>query len=773
MGQFTASFIRPDVKAAGIGDGQYGFKAHIPDTWTADATLDRFAVFTSGPERVQLVHSGQSRISATAVFTSKRQQGLDAFREMFEPLLRRHASVDRTVQNAAYQSPEPGGSHRLIERLLGPSPIKAPAPLHGHSLSAYVDHIRYKYEMQDVYDTSFAISEFDGYLKWYLENYAAAKGAKRAPLSAEDLAYLNSPVAFDATARKISRVALLFVRDYIDSLKERRLTDFEYDLLVYRWAVEESRKLFVEDRLVTEEQKQHLQTIADNSENIEYPLSIFMKIFVSRNVLFRRLSFDQINDRKLIYVVLVLYAMRIPHILDFMPQRWLGQILETSPARSLFEEFIVTIFGQAVARGAKTHVLRIGQRKFEWHPSDMTSPDCSGHRVFAARLPNPSGPLAAIQIIGPFRRTLGLAHSCRRLAELIDRLSYKLNLFDFDLENASQTDALVDVQLDRLVPARINILHLNPETLPAAIAYLPDVFSDAYNIGFCYWELRTPAECQLLGLALPDEIWVASNYLVDAFKPFCKSIANVGMTYEAIAPPDRRKARTFISKYGVAETDFVFLQVSDALSWAQRKNPMGAIRAFVSAFSNETNLRLIIKTHNIDHVSSPDQQRIWSAIAEIAAADTRIVLINETLSRDQHRNLIAAADCMVSLHRAEGFGLDLLEAMRYGVPLMATGYSGNLDFCDHTSTWLIDYDEVFLSERDYAFAKPGDSWADPHSHAAVATMREIYFNERKRRQMAENGRRFVEDHFSPQAISRRVDARLQAILSTLSSVRPL
>lgn len=756
MGQFAASAFRQDLLANGIGDGRYAFRAYVPDQIPA-AEFDRFEVFTSFPSRVALSHPDGVRRHGDDAQAAKPTL-TERVRDMFRPLVVQLAALDREVPPSGLGVD--GGRH-LYEDLFGPSPIKNATPLHGNPLSAYTDYIRHKYELADVYDTTFAKSEYDAFLRWYLQDYSAVQGPKRAPLSSPELGYLNSAVEVEGVGTT-TRAASFFIDVYSGRhLNGKKICNDDF---VYWWAVEQSSALFVEDCLVPQEHVSLLRRVRVDVE--EYPLSVFMEIFVSRNRIFDRLPMDQGHVRKMIYFAIMLYALRVPHILAYMPSRWLGVILAPgAQSTSLFDQLAASVFGGVDLLTSYHYVMHLRQRGFNVKQQKFSFFTRDGSRILAAGLSKPDTAKTDIQIIGPFQYTLGLGESCRLLGRLIETLGYTVKLIDFDLENCSPREARNVGGLDKLSAARVNIVHLNPEALPAAIAYSPDVFTDAYNIAFCYWELDLPGDCQLLGLTLFDEIWTASTFVADAFRPFCKSVMNVGMACEVDRTRTRGDVRGMLGKYGITSADFVFLSVSDALSRVQRKNPIGAIRAFSAAFPNHSGVKLIIKTHNRKHVTDPDQQRIWKSIEEVAKEDARIILIDETVSRDQHRALIAASDCLVSLHRAEGFGLDLIYALSRGVPLIATGYSGNLDFCNSGSVWLIDYEERYLSRSEYAFVKPGHKWADPKHDHAVATMQQLFADVAKRRRLSDNGRRFVEEHFSVEAISRRIDLRLREILS--------
>jgi glycosyltransferase involved in cell wall biosynthesis len=238
----------------------------------------------------------------------------------------------------------------------------------------------------------------------------------------------------------------------------------------------------------------------------------------------------------------------------------------------------------------------------------------------------------------------------------------------------------------------------------------------------------------------------------------------MGMTCPEPRPGNRVRGRAWLAGRGIDQGDFVFLTVSDALSGVHRKNPIGVISAFRDAFRSDECVRLVIKTHNKKFAVGAREKEIWAAIDELVGEDERIILIDETVTQDEQLSLVASSDCFVSLHRSEGFGLDLLYAMRCGVPVIATRYSGNLDYCDDATALLVGGEDRYLQQSDYAFVQPGHKWVDPSHHQAVGAMREAVHNVKKRSVMTEAAKREVERRFSESILGERMGTRLKQIL---------
>lgn len=344
-----------------------------------------------------------------------------------------------------------------------------------------------------------------------------------------------------------------------------------------------------------------------------------------------------------------------------------------------------------------------------------------------------------------------------------------MNAVDFGLDNPAPEGFSKVGTLSNFKQAKVNLIHLNAETVPLAYAYAPDVFSGAYNIGYFFWELDSPAACHHLAPDLLDEVWVSTEYGVQIYQPHTDlPVQNVGMCYEDLSEIDRTIAcRALHDRFGWTETPFVFLLAFDSFSFVQRKNPLGVLQAFMAAFAADTQVRLVIKTQNRARVHDPVQSRIWDAVDKAVAADARIVVIDETLPYAGLSSLKAGSDCYLSLHKSEGWGFGMIEAMNLSVPVIATAYSGNMDFCSDETAFLVDYTEHELDADDYIFVLPGQKWAEPSTASAAKQMQLVRQNPVLARAKAQAARAHVQEHSSAKAISTRYAKRLAQIFEQL------
>jgi glycosyltransferase involved in cell wall biosynthesis len=193
----------------------------------------------------------------------------------------------------------------------------------------------------------------------------------------------------------------------------------------------------------------------------------------------------------------------------------------------------------------------------------------------------------------------------------------------------------------------------------------------------------------------------------------------------------------------------------------ERKNPLGVLHAFEQAFSQRDPVGLVVKITGLDR--RPDVAEVFKDAADRCA----LYLLDDRLSRSATMNLMASVDAYVSLHRAEGFGLPIAEAMALCKPVVATSYSGNQDFTSAETAFLVPYELVELTSS-HAVYPAGFQWADPDIAAAAAQLRSVAFDELLRTQIAAAGRSHVRARCDPSVGGRVIRSRILA-LGRLSS----
>jgi glycosyltransferase involved in cell wall biosynthesis len=236
-----------------------------------------------------------------------------------------------------------------------------------------------------------------------------------------------------------------------------------------------------------------------------------------------------------------------------------------------------------------------------------------------------------------------------------------------------------------------------------------------YAIGFWFWELADFPDNLLPALDHLDEVWVTSDFTADVIR------AHTSKPVRTVPLPVHAPARTAVTIPELeGDPAFTFLFTFDYLSVFERKNPLGLVTAFEKAFPLPGEARLVIKSVNGD-LRPLERERLRYA----ARSRDDIVLMERYLSREELDHLLWLADCYVSLHRSEGFGLGLAESMAIGKPVIGTGYSGNMTFMTPQNSRPVDYKLVKVPEGCEPYPTTS-RWAAPRTGQAARLMRRIF-----------------------------------------------
>ena len=766
FGRYLANEHRPDLAAAGKGDGNHGLTVNL----TGLRLLPSSETVTFSAFAAESPAKPFSTLAIQPYFTGK----IDLTGPTFDHV--RHQVV--RLAHAVYGQSRVGWGPASVRSIAGSAaaPIVEAATIAGTGLrkvaiSKYANFTRQRMREEERFDLGQASVETDNYLKWYLEFYSFQRAAQRAPLSAAEIAYLNELIIIGGQQYHLSRITWMFLLDEPTLLAQVDLKRADrFVEIAYWWAIEKSRSLWVEDCLVHNTYIQVLGTVGERWRLTNFPLSQFMELYFNRRVEWHFLSLDQEQDRAIYYALLLLAALQQPTILQYLPRSWVNKfVLPHESGGTLLTQLIDQVLDDSPARRYLSDYGRaVAECGFDFGRGRSLSVTTEGHRVANFGLLGEAALLdpVSVQVIGPLQKASGLGQATRLSFDAIARHFPDCSGFDFDMDNPAPVGFNPERPSSFLRRAKVNLIHLNAESIPLAFAYLPDVFTGAYNIGYFFWELDTPASCHGLALDLLDEVWVAAEYGMKQYVPAASiPVTKVGMSFEDVPVPSRREGREFmLARLGFAPDCFVFLAAFDSFSFIQRKNPQAVVRAFLDAFPSEPRARLVLKTHNRHFVHDPVQRKIWQLLDEVVSADPRVVILNETLPYDQLIRLKVGCDCYVSLHRSEGWGFGMLEAMHLGVPVLATNYSGNTEFCSPQTAWTVDYSMAPIGSGDYIFVKPGQMWAEPDHADAVRQMRAVFQDTVQREARTAFAKEFVDVQFSPLAVSQRYASRLHRIL---------
>ena len=251
------------------------------------------------------------------------------------------------------------------------------------------------------------------------------------------------------------------------------------------------------------------------------------------------------------------------------------------------------------------------------------------------------------------------------------------------------------------------IVHLNPPQLPRALFALGRAaLKEKMIVGYWAWELPRIPHYWHFAFHLVDEVWAPSHFVAKAICDDAPARVQVRVVPHRVRTPSIGPQTR--PDFGLPSQSFVAVTVCDANSTLTRKAPDLAICAFTRAFGPESNARLIVKIRDLDTRTGPGRE-----LSEAAAQHPNVLLWNDTWDHSKLLALIHAANCFISLHRAEGFGLVIAEAMALGTPVVATGWSGNMDFMKGPLAHPVAYSLVPARDTDGVFTQTQAHWAEP------------------------------------------------------------
>lgn len=378
-----------------------------------------------------------------------------------------------------------------------------------------------------------------------------------------------------------------------------------------------------------------------------------------------------------------------------------------------------------------------------------------------ALLPLPNlGMRPEVLFIGYLEAGLGLGESLRGLVRAIAATGFPFALYPFKIGVETRLiGGFMEDHYDLKHRHRINVIEMAADHVPGMLREIGRwKTGHSYNILRTYWELpQAPAEWASMIKGI-HEIWVPNEFVGNAFQAIFDGPI-------IIVPPCVEIETENIldrAQFHLDQDRFYFMFSFDYYSYPARKNPLGVVRAFQAAFPDPgERVGLIIKS------SSATNQHlvIKSEIEEVARQDHRIKVIDHMFSREEMLSLFCQSDCFVSLHRSEGFGLGMAEAMALGKPVIGTDYSGSTDFLSDHTGFPVSFTLRRVQIGEYIFAE-GQSWAEPDNMSAVVAMQRVFYDRPEALRRAEAGKAFVKMHYGRENIGRIAVERLRNILSS-------
>jgi glycosyltransferase involved in cell wall biosynthesis len=359
-----------------------------------------------------------------------------------------------------------------------------------------------------------------------------------------------------------------------------------------------------------------------------------------------------------------------------------------------------------------------------------------------------------VNLIGYARGEFGLGEACRSAARALQAAGIPFCIINFPYCPAKQNDLSWKHKEVTNPIYNTNIFFINSNEL-----YLHynsnqlkrDWFLNRYNIGYWHWELPEFPDAWIPSFNLVNEVWVPSKFTFDSIsRKTDKPVRCIPHAISVDIPNDINR-----SYFQLPENSFLFMTMYDVFSTSARKNPTGALHAFKQAFTKEDQtVGLVLKINNASRF--PREIRLLKQSIE---GYSNIYIIDKELSRQEVNGLMNVTDSLVSLHRSEGFGLPLAEAMYLGKPVIATNWSGNVDFMNGNNSFLVNYKMEKLG-KDYGPYSANQQWAEPDLLQASNMMNKLVDNKDYGKQMGKNAQETIMSRYSPINIGNLYKRRL-------------
>jgi len=287
------------------------------------------------------------------------------------------------------------------------------------------------------------------------------------------------------------------------------------------------------------------------------------------------------------------------------------------------------------------------------------------------------------------------------------------------------------------------LIHGNPpEAKSAMLAHKSDGWRRRYRIGYWAWETSEAPADWAETVPYFHEVWVPSTFVAEALKCALhnRQRPSSGALIRVVphALPDLSGLKADRARFGIRDDEVATLSAVDLRSTAARKNPWGSVEAWSLAFPRpQAGRRLILKL-----IGGTADRDALARLHAAAASRPDITLMDTHLSDGEMGGLVASVDIVLSPHRAEGFGLVLAEAMALGKAVVATGYSGNMDFMDANSAALVPYT---LRTADDPSGRYRGVWAEPDLQRCAELLKVLVEDPSRRRALGVAAQRRIAD----------------------------
>jgi hypothetical protein len=342
------------------------------------------------------------------------------------------------------------------------------------------------------------------------------------------------------------------------------------------------------------------------------------------------------------------------------------------------------------------------------------------HDAVARACDHADGRRADAAVIGYLRTESGVGEAARQTLETLAGTGMRVEGIDVDLNvMARRVETRTERYLVERSTAKVQIFQINADQLPLVVEDTKlRLDADAVRVCVPFWELSRFPVPWLSAFEQVDEIWAPSRFIQRALmRDLRKPVVHIPVAIDFLPPPPRPRHH-----FCLPEDAFLFFFAFDFLSFADRKNPSGTVAAFRVFRSRVRSGRAKLVVKSMNGALAPAALAAFRA--EIAE-EPDILLIDATMTREDTLALITVVDCVISLHRSEGFGLLVAEAMLLGKPVIATDYSATIELISSQTGFPVGYRLVPVGASQYPFAD-NQVWADPDIVHAAWHMARIF-----------------------------------------------
>lgn len=365
-----------------------------------------------------------------------------------------------------------------------------------------------------------------------------------------------------------------------------------------------------------------------------------------------------------------------------------------------------------------------------------------------------------INFVGHIKGQYGLGQGARLLIKGLESSNLDFNAIDVNMGSTNKhNDTEYDDILKKDFSYNINLFHVQPYTsFEVGLSQIENTknLEGRYNIGYWVYETEDIPKKWSETFKYVNEIWTPSDFATKAFSKI-SPVPVYTVPYGLHVEKDNKLKR---KDFNIPEDKFAYLIMYDPRSLAERKNPKAAIKAYLDAFNNNDKVCLVIVLNNAS------EEEIKVLESELIGVKN-YTLINKTMPKLELYALISLCDVYVSLHRSEGFGLIMAEAMSLGTVCVSTKYSGNLQFMNDDNSCLVKYKMIEVDTTTQSVYEKGNKWADADIKDASKYIKKLFKDKEYYNKLQKNAKNDMKKYFSPTACGKNIEKRVKEILKNI------